>query len=35
LRAMSVEARLGDVPRIAADILKGQVRGRIVVDVRS
>ena len=35
LHAMSVEARLGDVPRIAADILKGQVRGRIVVDVRS
>src|SRR5580698_3783604 len=35
LNAMSVEARLGDVPRIAADILKGQVRGRIVVDVRS
>jgi acrylyl-CoA reductase (NADPH) len=35
LHAMSVEARLGDVPRIAADILKGQVRGRIVVDVRT
>jgi acrylyl-CoA reductase (NADPH) len=35
LHAMSVVARLGDVPRIAADILKGQVRGRIVVDVRS
>jgi acrylyl-CoA reductase (NADPH) len=33
LRAMIVDASLSDVPRLAADILKGQVRGRIVVDV--
>ncbi len=33
LRSMIVEATLGDVPRLAADILKGQVRGRIVVSV--
>jgi acrylyl-CoA reductase (NADPH) len=30
---MIVDASLSDVPRLAADILKGQVRGRIVVDV--
>jgi acrylyl-CoA reductase (NADPH) len=35
LRAMIVDATLSDVPRLAADILKGQVRGRIVVDVAS
>jgi acrylyl-CoA reductase (NADPH) len=33
LHAMIVDATLSDVPRLAADILKGQVRGRIVVDV--
>jgi acrylyl-CoA reductase (NADPH) len=33
LRAMVVDATLSDVPRLAADILKGQVRGRIVVHV--
>ena len=33
LRAMIVDATLSDVPRLAAQILKGQVRGRIVVDV--
>jgi acrylyl-CoA reductase (NADPH) len=33
LHAMIVDAALSDVPRLAADILKGQVRGRIVVDV--
>lgn len=32
LRAMSLEVGLGDVPRIAAEILKGQVRGRIIVN---
>jgi len=31
LESMSVEAELGDVPRIAAQILKGQVRGRVIV----
>jgi len=35
LEAMIVEARLADVPRIAADILKGQVRGRVVVNVNA
>ncbi|MGE0153273.1 MAG: MDR family oxidoreductase [Reyranellaceae bacterium] len=33
LDAMTVEAALGDVPRLAVDILKGKVRGRVVVDV--
>jgi len=33
LRTMIVEARLAEVPGLAAEILKGQVRGRIVVDV--
>jgi acrylyl-CoA reductase (NADPH) len=33
LRTMIVDAALGDVPRLAADILKGQVRGRIVVNL--
>jgi len=35
LDAMTVAARLADVPRLAADILKGQVRGRVVVDVNA
>jgi hypothetical protein len=26
-------AGLNDVPRLAADVLKGQVRGRVVIDV--
>ena len=33
LEALTIDARLEQVPRLAADILKGQVRGRIVVDV--
>lgn len=33
LDAMIVEAALGDVPKLAGDILKGHVRGRVVVDV--
>ena len=33
LDAMIVEASLADVPSLAADILQGKVRGRIVVDV--
>jgi acrylyl-CoA reductase (NADPH) len=33
LEAMVVEAGLGDLPKLGADILKGQVRGRVVVDV--
>jgi acrylyl-CoA reductase (NADPH) len=32
---MISEATLGDLPRLAGDILKGQVRGRIVVDVNA
>ena len=35
LEAMTVAARLADVPRLAADIVKGQVRGRVVVDVNA
>ncbi len=35
LDAMTTEAQLADVPRLAADILKGQVRGRVVVDVNA
>ena len=33
LDSMIVEAKLADLPRLAGDILKGQVRGRVVVDV--
>ena len=35
LEAMTIGARLADVPRIAAEILQGKVRGRIVVDVNA
>jgi len=35
LEAMSVTARLEDVPRLAGEILQGKVRGRIVVDVNA
>ncbi len=35
LDTMTTVARLGDVPRLAADILKGQVRGRVVIDVNA
>jgi acrylyl-CoA reductase (NADPH) len=35
LRAMITEIRLGDVPRVAAEILKGRVRGRVVVNVNA
>lgn len=33
LEAMIVSAVLGDLPALGADILRGQVRGRVVVDV--
>jgi acrylyl-CoA reductase (NADPH) len=33
LAAMSAHVKLADVPRIAADIVQGKVRGRIVVDL--
>jgi acrylyl-CoA reductase (NADPH) len=32
LRAMTLEVGLSEVPRVAAEILKGQVRGRVVVN---
>lgn len=32
LDAMTVGAKLADLPRLAGDILKGQVRGRVVVE---
>ena len=35
LSAMVAEATLDDLPRLGAEILKGQVRGRVVVDVRA
>lgn len=35
LDSMIVTAGLADVPRLAAEILKGRVRGRVVVDVNS
>ena len=34
LEAMTREATLGDLPDLGAEILRGQVRGRVVVDVR-
>ena len=33
LESLTQDAVLADVPRIARDILKGQIRGRVVVDV--
>jgi acrylyl-CoA reductase (NADPH) len=35
LEAMIEPAALGDLPRLGAEILKGQVRGRVVVDVNA
>ncbi len=35
LRSMTQTAPLSDVPRLASAILKGEVRGRMVVDVRA
>ena len=35
LEAMITTATLSDLPRLGADILKGQVRGRVVVDVNA
>ncbi len=35
LEGMIEEARLSDLPRLGADILKGHVRGRVVVDVNA
>jgi acrylyl-CoA reductase (NADPH) len=35
LEAMVQPATLADLPRLGADILKGQVKGRVVVDVNA
>jgi acrylyl-CoA reductase (NADPH) len=35
LHALTTHVKLEDVPRIAAEIVEGKVRGRVVVDVRS
>lgn len=35
LEAMIVSAKLADLPKLGRDILKGQVRGRVVVDVNA
>jgi acrylyl-CoA reductase (NADPH) len=35
LDAMVSEAKLGDLPKLGAQILKGQVKGRVVVDVNA
>jgi acrylyl-CoA reductase (NADPH) len=34
LDAMTSEVGLADVPAVAADIVEGRTRGRVVVDVR-
>ena len=34
LAALTTHVKLEDVPRVAADIIAGQVRGRVVVDIR-
>ncbi|MEH6646280.1 acryloyl-CoA reductase [Sulfitobacter sp.] len=35
LEAMAVPAKMSDLPKLTADILKGQVKGRVVVDVNA
>jgi acrylyl-CoA reductase (NADPH) len=35
LEAMIVPARLADLPRLGSDILQGQIKGRVVVDVNA
>ena len=35
LEAMVQPATLADLPRLGADILKGKVQGRVVVDVNA
>lgn len=35
LESMIVPATLGDLPKLGADILKGQIQGRVVVDVNA
>jgi acrylyl-CoA reductase (NADPH) len=33
LKTLTTHVKLEDVPRIAADIVEGKVRGRVVVDL--
>jgi D-arabinose 1-dehydrogenase-like Zn-dependent alcohol dehydrogenase len=33
LKSLTSHVKLEDVPRVAADIVAGKVRGRVVVDV--
>jgi acrylyl-CoA reductase (NADPH) len=33
LKSLTTHVKLEDVPRIAADIVEGKVRGRVVVDL--
>ena len=35
LEAMMVPATLSDLPKLGSDILKGQIKGRVVVDVNA
>jgi len=35
LEVMMQPATLADLPKLGADILKGQVKGRVVVDVQA
>ena len=35
LEAMMQPATLADLPKLGADILQGQVRGRVVVDLKA
>ena len=35
LDAMTTKATLSDVPRLAAEIMEGKIRGRVVVDVNA
>ena len=35
LQALATQISLAEVPRVAAQILQGQVRGRVVVDVNA
>jgi acrylyl-CoA reductase (NADPH) len=34
LASLTTHVKLEEVPRVAADIVAGQVRGRVVVDIR-
>jgi acrylyl-CoA reductase (NADPH) len=34
LAALTTHVKLDDVPRVAAEIVAGKIRGRVVVDIR-